>query len=124
MASSPSAPASRLIHTADPALGLDPRVHHDIAEVHTEQGYLDLFVAISRQQTADPISKETRPGGNCTAKFAFSVAREGYPTDLRRLSPRPGRCCALPDPHHCAAICRRHAWQSRARLTDNSLPRT
>ena len=30
--------------------------HIDLAEVSTEEGKLRLFVAISRQQTADPIS--------------------------------------------------------------------
>jgi hypothetical protein len=36
------------IRSADPALGLDPRVHIDLAEVRTEEGKLRVFVVVDR----------------------------------------------------------------------------
>ena len=47
----------------------------DIAEVHTEQGRLHLFVAISRQQTAAPIAegaRSSRTRGDRTSEFAVA----------------------------------------------------
>jgi hypothetical protein len=57
--------------------------HLDIAEVHTEQGRLYLFVAISGQQTADPISQ----GSTATLSMASRTGRR--PNLQVRLCPAP-----------------------------------
>jgi hypothetical protein len=57
--------------------------HLDIAEVHTEQGRLYLFVAISGQQTADPISQ----GSTATLSMASRTGRR--PNLQVRLRPAP-----------------------------------
>jgi len=77
--------------------------HLDIAEVRTEQGRLYLFVAISRQQTADPIAegdRSSRTGRRPDLQVRLrAVAEAGDPTDRCRLPPRPGCGRAVPHPH-------------------------
>jgi hypothetical protein len=77
--------------------------HIDLAEVQTEEGKLRLFVAISRQQTADPISRgdrASRPGRRPHQQVRLRPTRAerrqdgGGPVPAR---PDPGR--SLPHPH-------------------------
>jgi hypothetical protein len=99
--------------------------HIDLAEVSTEEGKLRLFVAISRQKAADPISegdRSSRPGRRPHQQVRLrSAGRECGQDGSRTVPARPDPGRTLPHPYHRLAIRRRHARQSRARLTDNGV---
>jgi transposase len=102
-----------------------PGVHIDIAEVQTEEGKLRLFVAISRQQTADPISqgdRASRPG-----RRPYEQVRRSLPsgrqsrTQAVQLVQSAGKMEAA---QFLRALIEAVPYKIHTVLTDNSLPRT